>query len=241
RAFCLMPFGGAGGLHAHDVAREMGIGELLVPLAPGILCAEGLVASDLKEDFVATCRTPLDDDLTGVRAALVRLRNDAGNWFRREAVAAGDRGMTLIVDMRYIGQNYELGVAIAGSDSVELPAVDELERMFYAEHQRAYGHFDPDAPVEVINLRLTAIGRLPGRALSEHGGRSQGTAAASRSVWFDDSGATETAIWHRDALPPGSVVKGPAVVEQFDATTLVPPGATARIDDAANMIIGLDT
>ncbi len=239
RAFTLMPFGGAGGLHAFEVAREMGISELLVPQAPGILCAQGLVVSDLKEDFVATCRTPLNGDLSAVHAELERLRQASDNWFQREAVAPCDRLLNLIVDMRYIGQNYELGVALSADGYTDLPARAQLERLFFAEHRRAYGHYDPDAPIEIINLRLTAIGRLQRTLAMQDGRRVQGAKSGNRPIWFDDGGAIDSAVWHRRDVAPGTALAGPAVVEQFDATTLIPPGATAHIDDASNMIVRL--
>ncbi|MDH3742351.1 MAG: hydantoinase/oxoprolinase family protein, partial [Hyphomicrobiales bacterium] len=239
REFALMPFGGAGGLHAFEVASEMGIGQLLVPLAPGILCAEGLVVSDLKEDFVATCRTPLAEDLSDVRRELERLVGEAGGWFEHEGILADSRQLSLVVDMRYIGQNYELGVAVSGSGSLALPAEQQLRQMFFDEHRRAYGHFDPDAPVEVINLRLSAVGKLRRFEVAAPRDRKAGKQMGSRTIWFDETGGLESAVWHRDRLAPGSVVSGPAVIEQFDATTLVPPGATAKIDEAGNMMIGL--
>ncbi|NNE22775.1 MAG: hydantoinase/oxoprolinase family protein, partial [Rhizobiales bacterium] len=239
REFALMPFGGAGGLHAFEVAREMGIGQMLVPLAPGILCAEGLVVSDLKEDFVATCRTPVSGDLSVVRRGLEHLATEADAWFEREGILKDSRHISLVADMRYIGQNYELGVAVPGDGLPELPAQDKLHQMFFEEHRRAYGHFDPDAPVEVINLRLGAVGRLQRFEVAVQKGKTAGTQMGSRTIWFDEAGGVESLVWHRDALAPGTVVPGPAVIEQFDATTLVPPGATATIDVTGNMLIGL--
>lgn len=239
REFALMPFGGAGGLHAFEVALEMGIGQLLVPLAPGILCAEGLVVSDLKEDFVATCRTPLADDLSAIHRELDRLVSEADDWFTREAVSDDRRQLNLVADMRYIGQNYELGVVVPGSRSLELPGEEALRQMFFDEHLRAYGHFDPDAPVEVINLRLSALGKLRHIETAALKEKTAGSQTGSRTIWFDESGGLESAVWHRNALVPGAIVPGPAVIEQFDATTLVPPGAAAKIDEAGNMIIGL--
>ncbi|NJO21624.1 MAG: hydantoinase/oxoprolinase family protein [Sphingomonadales bacterium] len=113
RRFTLMPFGGAGALHAVDVARELGMTTLLVPPAPGILCASGVSSALLEEGFVVTCRTPLSEDLAVVAAAIERLRAQADDWFARED-AGGRRGeCVLLLDMRYIGQNFELPVPIA--------------------------------------------------------------------------------------------------------------------------------
>ncbi|MBS0244408.1 MAG: hydantoinase/oxoprolinase family protein, partial [Proteobacteria bacterium] len=237
RRFSLMPFGGAGGLHAAEIAAELGMREMLVPLAPGILCAEGLVVSDLKESFVATCRSPLDGDLARVEAELRRLAGEAARWFEGEHISAVDAVTSLVVDMRYVGQNYELPVEI--SDSDRLPAPAELKRLFFAAHERSYGHHDPEAPVEIMNLRLTATGRLP--SISPPGGEPRPDAApvATRRIWFDERAAVESAVWRRQDLGPGTRLSGPAVIEQLDATTLVPPGATATVDAALNILIAL--
>jgi N-methylhydantoinase A len=237
RSFALMPFGGAGGLHAAEVASELGMREILVPLAPGILCAEGLVVADLEESFVATCRTPVEGDLSRVSADLDRLAGEAARWFAAEGIKAADAASTLVVDMRYIGQNYELGVLVP--DGTRLPPPDVLKRLFFAEHERSYGHHDPDAPVEIMNLRLRASGRLPAIAPPAGRPRPDARPVGKRSVWFDDRAPVETAIWRRADLGTGTRISGPAVIEQLDATTLIPPGATAVVDRALNVVIEL--
>ena len=239
RPFVLMPFGGAGGLHAADIAAELGMREILVPLAPGILCAEGLVVADLKESFVATCSTPLAGDLAPVTAHLVRLLRAADDWCRVEGITPADAQRDLIVDMRYIGQNYELGVAVPDGD--RLPSIDVLARLFFAEHARSYGHHDPDAPVEIVNLRLTAIGRLPATAPPVATPRPDARPIDRRAIWFAASGAVEAEVWRRADMGVGTRIAGPAVIEQLDATTLIPPGATAVVDDALNALIRLET
>ena len=177
--------------------------------------------------------------LSAISRDIERLVAEAGDWFEREGISADSRQLSLVVDMRYIGQNYELGVVVSGSGSLDLPAEESLRQMFFNEHRRAYGHFDPDAPVEVINLRLSAVGKLRRFKAAAQRANKAGTQMGSRTIWFDETGGLESAVWHRDALVPGSEVPGPAVIEQFDATTLVPTGATATIDEAGNMMIGL--
>ena len=112
RAFTLMPFGGAGALHAVEIARELGIRGILVPPAPGILCAEGVVAAELEESFVATCRVPLDGDLAPVAAAFSRLIDAARQWHARERQAGAEERQDIAVDMRYVGQNFELAIPV---------------------------------------------------------------------------------------------------------------------------------
>ena len=239
RPFVLMPFGGAGALHAVELAEEMGMRAILVPPSPGILCAQGLVVADLKESFVATCRTPLAGDLAGVGRELQRLAGMARDWWRSERIDAGSAASQLVVDMRYIGQNYELGVAVPHGDGLVLPARDVLARLFHAVHETSYGHHDAGAPIEIVNIRVTAIGRLPDIGAPTF---AAGTPAARpkdrRPVWFSASGPVETAIWWRPDLAPGTRLAGPAIVEQLDATTPIPPGYSGRIDAGLNLVIG---
>ncbi len=239
RPFALMPFGGAGALHAVDLATEIGMRAILIPPSPGILCAEGLVASDLKESFVATCRTPLASDLTSVAARLADLAEDARRWWKAERVAAGDASVQLVVDMRYIGQNYELGVSVPARASPVLPTREDLARLFHAEHERSYGHHDPQAPIEVVNLRLTAIGRLPDIGAAHFTGKAAQGPTATRSVWFSGEEPVEAAVWWRQDLAPGTTIEGPAVIEQLDATTPIPPGYRALVDNNLNLVIGV--
>src|SRR6185295_18534176 len=110
RGFTLLPFGGAGALHAVEIARELGIRRVLVPAAPGILCAQGVASADLEESFVATCRVPLDGDLAPVAAAFARLLGAAWQWHRRERQAGLEECQDSTIDMRYVGQNFELAI-----------------------------------------------------------------------------------------------------------------------------------
>lgn len=253
RPFVLMPFGGAGALHAVDLAEEIGMRAILVPPSPGILCAQGLVVADLKESFVATCRTPLAADLGLVEKELQRLEGLARAWWSTERIAAKDATSQLVVDMRYIGQNYEIGVVVephthqsprsAGraedwGASMGLPPRDELAKLFHAAHDKSYGHHDNQAPIEIVNLRVTAIGRLPDIGQPEPVRGKAAKPRGHRPIWFSVEGAMQSAVWWRPELSPGDDISGPAVIEQLDATTPVPPGYSARVDNALNLVIG---
>jgi N-methylhydantoinase A len=239
RRFSLMPFGGAGGLHAADVARELGMRDIVIPISPGILCAEGVAVSDLEESFVATVRAPVDQDLGPVRSALARLLDEAGTW----AMSIGEGqhcDLSAALDMRYVGQNYELPIDIGNGNESSLPDGQELQSRFFAEHQAKYGHFDPNASVEIINVRLRAriqFGKVrpsnnPGRAPSE-------AAPLNGLVWFGGDRPVETSIVDRASLGPGDSLTGPVIITQFDSTTVVPPGAAAHVDEAGNLIMEL--
>ena len=235
REFSLIPFGGAGGLHAVDVARELAIRRILVPASPGILCAEGVARSDMKEGFVATCRTPLNGDLGSLNAVLDRLFGAARAWF--ETVAnEGELDAAASLDVRYVGQNYELGVALEGG-TVNVSDESTLRKRFFEQHKARYGHFDEAAPIEIVNVRV--IAQVIGQSPSRLGYRPAVTPEDDRiaDVWFDSSGPTKTNVLARDALTSGRIIPGPAIITQFDSTTVVPPLCTATIDDAHNIVI----
>ena len=241
RSFTLMPFGGAGALHAVDIARELGVRSILVPTAPGILCAEGVAAAELEERFVATSRLSLDCDLAPVAAALARLTAAAEQWYARESYAGAEDRREITVDMRYVGQNFELAIPVPQGHG--LPSAAWLKAAFLEAHQRKYGHHDPEAAIEVINVRLSA-----------HKARTRSTSATrvsrqsipdpssieTRPVWFAAHQPTDTRFIDRATLPPGEVLEGPLVVTQFDATTLVPPGNRLTVLESGSLLIEVD-
>jgi len=240
RNFTLMPFGGAGGLHATDVAKSLGLSRVIIPNAPGILCADGLTESDLQENFVATCRAQLSDDLTGVEQALAGLSIQADDWIATETDEAGDAQKLASVDIRYVGQNYELPVVIGNSlDAPKLPAATELLEKFFEAHLRSYGYVDRDAPVEVMNVRLKAVYPLSQTVGQPKGPKGPASPEFMQDVWFSAEVALSTPIYRRDTLPVGTTLTGPAIITQFDATTVVPPDATITVDEALNLILEL--
>lgn len=238
RHFALMAFGGGGPLHAVDVAASLGIREVLVPLHPGILCAQGLVVSDLKESFVRTRRVPLvEDSAPAIAETVAALLGEADAWFGIEGVEPPDRSVEIVFDMRYVGQNFEL--AVPGSEAAE--AIERIRARFLDLHVKTYGHKDEAAAIEVVNFRLTARGRL------QHGespapapaGARRPEPRGTRPVWFDAEAPVETAIFDRADLRAGDMLEGPAIVEQMDTTTLLKPGCTARVDSALTIVIAV--
>lgn len=235
RDFVLMPFGGAGPLHAEGCARALGIREILVPYSPGILCAQGLLVADRSESFVRSQRFGLAEGAEDILEGLVaELAEEASRWWENEAVAQADRSRRLAIDMRYASQNYELQVAVD-----ELPNLRRLRELFFAAHDQAYGFHNPTDPVDVVAVRLTAFGRLPSPGLPP----APETAASTpeprdrRPVWFEAEGPHDTPVYDRRTLAAGARIEGPAVIDQFDATTLVFPGDVATVDEALNIVI----
>ncbi len=247
RAFTLMPFGGAGPLHARDVAAALGISEVLVPPAPGIVCAQGLVVSDLKEDFVASQRIPVQTaNDPAVQELVGGLLDRATAWFAVEEIPPDRRTLELGYDMRYIGQNFELAVPVAAPTMAadHLPAACALKDLFFAAHDRAYGYHNPDDPVEVVNIRLTARGHLQREPTTPAAPPSPAPPAPfeSRVVYFTDfETPLDTPVYERTDLLPGHVIDGPAVVEQLDATTPLWPGDRATVDAVGSIVIEVGT
>jgi N-methylhydantoinase A len=245
REFVLMPFGGAGGLHSSALARIMGISEILVPLSPGILCAQGLIATELTEIFVTTRRAAIDDTWgDGPIEAIGELLNKAAIWFQEGNILGDCQTISTQIEMRYIGQNYELPIDVPGmtDNNISLPSTATLLASFHDTHERSYGYSDPTMAVEMVNLRVTAKGKL-----FESGTQSNQTInrdgplkpKSQRQVWYTPEGAVETPIFDRGDLMPGDKFSGPAIVEQLDATTVMFPGDAARVDNALNIKISV--
>ncbi len=241
RDFVLVAFGGAGPVHANRLAAELEIPTTLIPMSPGIFSAMGLLVTDLKHDYSVTLIERLENlDLEGLEAAYQGMEDQGRQALLREGVRPEDIAFQRQVDMRYVGQSYELPIPLGGGqfDAARLSGVQE---QFHQEHERAYGFNAPEEPMEVVTLRVTAIGNISKPRLRELGqnGADLGQAQrATRPIYFAESeGFTECPIYGRYQLGPGSVIKGPAVVEEMDSTTVIHPGYTATVDKFGNMFL----
>jgi len=242
RDFSLMPFGGAGPLHAAEVARSLGMREIIVPLSPGILCALGLLVSDLKEDFVTTARVDLSAaGLRKVSQSLDALVDEATHWAEREGIDPARRYDELTLDMRFVGQNFELSVPIGrcmNGAELKLPGSDVLKKLFFEAHDKAYGFHNADAPIEIVNVRLSA-----GSALSPIEIRHAGNGHAAvqpigrQRVDFTETDSRDTLVYDRATFRPSQTLEGPAIIAQFDSTTVVFPGDCVTVDDSLSLII----
>jgi N-methylhydantoinase A len=229
RDFALIAFGGAGPVHAAFLAGELGIGEVIVPPAPGAFSALGLVASDVKRDYSRTFYADLGvAEPERIAAAFDAIAGEAEAMLEAARVPRERRVLRRAADVRYRRQAYELTVSLADgpvtSDSLAALAAD-----FHGRHQQTYGHANPNETVQLVNLRLTALGRSPELTLRQRGGASR--PVRERSAWFAETGFTVCAVHWRDGLEPGTSLTGPAIVESIDATIVVPPGWTARVDE----------
>jgi len=247
RRFALVAGGGGGALHAGRLAELLGIPLVIVPASAGLLSTLGLLATDLKTDFVQTVVQPAGGyDLPRLNAVLAELEGRANTWLASEGVAPGEARLVRTAGLRYVHQGYELTVELPEAEGgaarqAALTAEDlaALEARFHQEHERLYAWSSPALAVELINLGVTAYGRLPKLALGRRTGASGGSARkASRPVYFGRAAGTmDTPVYDFDALAPGWSATGPAVIEQRFSTILVLPGHAARMDEHGNILM----
>ena len=234
REFALIAFGGAGPVHANRLIAETQIATALVPMSPGTASALGLLVSDLRHEYSATMIQRIDRaDLAALEREFARLEADGRAALEREGSDPRDVSVVRQLDMRYVGQGYELTVA-APPAPMDDGARAALIARFHDEHGRAYGYSAPSEPVELVNLRATVVGAIAKPALGRDAAREHlrdSAPAARRPVYFDEAGGyVECPIYDRYRLGPEAVVDGPAVVEEFDSTTVIHPGYRARAD-----------
>jgi N-methylhydantoinase A len=238
RGYTLVAFGGAGPLHASRLARELEIPRLLVPRNPGILCALGLLMSDLETNYAQTHLLPLAAaSLAQMAEVFAALEARARAWFATEGVAARDAYVARTVDMRYAGQNHELPVAYPQERA---DAIRELARGFEQVHRQRYG-YTLDEPMVAVTFRLAARAAVPQASIGMEPPATTPLERAritTRDVWLgEQSDCRSCPVFDRAGLGPGHSIAGPAIVEQMDATTLILPGQNATVDPYLNIII----
>jgi len=242
RDYTLVAFGGAGPLHAARLARELDMPRILVPRNPGILCALGLLLTDLQSNFAQTRQMPVSAEGVGaMREVFAGLEARADAWFATEGIAPGARHLRRTVDMRYAGQNYELPVAWPEGQQSAEELHARLRHGFEQAHQQMYGYVAPEEPIQAITFRLEAVGLVKQAELRAHPPAAEPVAAAvtgTREVWLAEArGFVSCPIYDRDRLAPGHSIAGPAIIEQMDATTVLLPGQMAEVDAYLNLIV----
>jgi N-methylhydantoinase A len=234
--FALLSFGGAGGLHACALAESLGMQAILIPRFPGAFSALGLARADARREYVQALSASGPTDWaapeTGAGLALryAELERAAERDMAAEGFAPGRWHGERLLDLRYVGQSFDLRVPLAGSG--DLPATIAA---FHAAHRARYGHADPREPVEAVAVRLLAVGRAERLSLQTAIAEAPGEAIGESEVYCD-RGWQRAALYLRDHLAAGQEIRGPAVVVQSDATTLIEPGWHAVIDRSGNLI-----
>jgi N-methylhydantoinase A len=234
RDFTLVAFGGAGPMHAALIAEELAIPRVLVPRYPGNFSALGLLVSDVKHDDARTRVGLLHDRREAIDAAFAEMDADAAARLEAEGFAAAARRVDRSLELRYLGQAFELSVPVA-SGGLDLEAIT---REFHERHLATYGHADPGGDVELVTVRIAARGVVEKPAPPRHAGPGAGGPAPSgtRPAWFGGR-ELRVDVYERDALPATAALAGPAIVEELGATTVLPPGWTARLDTIGGLVL----
>jgi len=240
RKFDLVAFGGAGPMHAAFLARELGIRRIIVPPNPGNFCAFGAVLANVRYDYVTTCLKSVDDlGVDEYNSIYERIKNRGTKDMAVEGFSQDNVLFTSTADMRYRGQTWELTVPTPGV--VRSP--QDLERIaqdFHAIHKRTYGYDMKDEQVVIVNLRTAAIGEVPSVRMKKRTSESENTSSAARTdsrQVFSGGRHIEYQIFDRTRLVSGNTVVGPAIVEEYGSTTVIPPDMRARVDSYDNIII----
>ena len=240
REFSLVAFGGAGPMHAVALAQELGIAEVIVPPDPGGFSAWGMLQSAVRQDFSeAFFRDFADLDVEDLESRFTRLGDRAVSSLLGEGVDTHRISLIQRLDMRYQGQEHTLTVTLPNGVSPTSPGRFAGVRQRFEDTYRArYGHSNPEASLETVNLRLTALGDV-GRPLLQDNyrpNRPSDRPSKISPVLFT-TGSYPTARFNREALPPGCSIDGPAILEEATATTVIPPEGTATIDEYGCLII----
>jgi N-methylhydantoinase A len=231
RDFTLVAFGGAGPLHAADVARNMGMRKVLVPPRPGLLSAIGLLHADVRGDFSLTRLVRAEaPGLKALNRGLAALRKNGAAWLKGEGEQRAS--FDWFADLRYFGQNFELILELQG-DSLDGSALAKLVDAFHHRHKDYYGYDMRGQPVEIVNLRLVVTAKRrtpPHEDLKPVRGDVKQALVERRKVWFPQTGYIASPVYDRDRLPVDCRISGPAIIEQMDTTTVVPPKARVQND-----------
>ena len=233
REYSLVAFGGAGPMHAVWLAEELEIGEVIVPWSPGTFSAWGMLQTDMRHDVVRAFYRPIAElEAAEVAAVYEQLEEEGAALLEHEGVSAADRYSARSADMRYVGQEYTVNVTIGAEI-----ALDAIDHDFHETHRIRYGHSTPGAPVEFVNLRLAAMGRIgAGRAPFRAPEDGRDPLLGRRRVVFSGTDH-ETDVLLRDHLRPGAQVEGPVVIEEESSTSVVPPGYAVDVDDLGNLLV----
>jgi N-methylhydantoinase A len=229
RTFTLLSFGGAGGLHAADLARGLGIPKVLIPPLASTLSAYGMLAADVIKDYSQTVMLPGDTPIMKLSALFATMADRGSTEVLAEGIAAKNIQLERSLDMRYRGQSYELNI----------PFTTSFLAAFHQEHQATYGYAKPNAKIEIVNLRVRAIGKsTPPHFNVQPLGESNPEKAflENRPVVYDHD-VVPTPFYQANSLVPGNRLKGPAVVVRSDTTILLNPSDQASVDGLDNIII----
>jgi N-methylhydantoinase A/oxoprolinase/acetone carboxylase beta subunit len=249
REFVLVAEGGGGPLFAPEIAPEVGVKNVLVPSYPGITAALGLLTTDMVYEYVATSYA-MASALYQDRAArktlekqFKKLEAEARAQFKHDGIDPKKMRIEHIAEARYEGQGYELRIDV-GAGAIDTAWIDAMKAAFHDIHEREYSRRFEDADVQIANVRVRAVGLMPGLdAPLVKKGRAAPPAGALKltaNAWFRERGKLKkvaTSFYERTELVAGNVIEGPAIITQFDSTTVVPPGFSCKVDPVGNLVV----
>ena len=241
RDYLLVAFGGAGPVHANRLADELEMPTVLVPMSPGTTSAMGLLVTDIRHDYSAAMITRVDRiDLNTAQSQMDRMRSEGTAALAREGVRAEQTEFLCQADMRYVGQSYELTIELPSSE-LSSETISDVVFQFHREHDREYGFSAESEPVEVVALRLSAIGRIPKpatREITANLSESDDGKKPPRPVYFAENGGyVQCQRFDRYQLRSGQVISGPAIIEEIDSTTVIHPGYSGEVDRYGNLFL----
>jgi N-methylhydantoinase A len=235
RDFALIAFGGAGATHACLLSDDIHISRILVPPSPGTVCALGAAIADVKADYIRSLRTSLDRvDIDQVHAIFTALEREAHGWVRDDSPSVETVAIRRSADMRYRGQAFTIEVDLPNSPTPAGIDAALFATMFHQRYEELYQGSFPDSAIELINLRVCVVGKRRPLTLRRIapclGPHDRPLAQGSRRILYNRR-AYEAAIYHRAGLKAGQIVRGPALIEQFDTTTVIAPEMAAHVDE----------
>jgi N-methylhydantoinase A len=235
RDFVLFAYGGAGPMHATQIAADLGMHTIVVPPTPGNFSALGMLVSDIRRDYVRTRMLRLDQaDIEEITALFATLEAEGEADMLMEGIGRDQVRHQRVLGMRYVGQSFEL--TVPWQESLQTAA--DVAEAFYAMHQERY-HHSLRKPCEIVNFRLSTFGRVPKPILTAPPSSSSSVEAAvlERRLVYIDGAWHDVPVYQRDRLPLQQSLDGPAIVEEPGATTVITPGYTLRVDDYSNLLI----
>ncbi|TIO53283.1 MAG: hydantoinase/oxoprolinase family protein [Mesorhizobium sp.] len=236
RDFTLMPFGGGGPMLGAFLASELGMKRVLAPRRPGVVSALGGLVADLRGDFIRTIFSPLSaTSLPTIREAFESLAQEGRNWLAAQGHDAAAE-LNLSCDMRYIGQSYEIEVVLS-PEWLAKGDMTAIEQAFHRAHEQLYDFHDPEGAIELVNVRLSAIGAGPKLSFPESDEIDAPVNPARRIPVYTGLRVETVDLHDRQTLVPGSTFRGPAVVVQEDTTFAIPAGTQARVDRHLNLLL----
>jgi N-methylhydantoinase A len=245
RDFAFVAGGGAGPLHAVEIARELGIPVVIVPPTPGVTSALGILQVDLRHDIMRSVLAQTHQiDPVDLGRVFKELQDEAGEILDGEQIPPDRRRIERSVDVRYYGQTPYLNLPLDEAPDSRA-AIDRLAEAYADQYEREFGYrLDADiATVEIVNARAAAVGTSEPAEITLGGPEGQDAIPhGTRMVYFDEVGDfSETPVFGRGQLPTGASIAGPAIVEQMDTTVLIPPNSRARVDDRLNLVIHVES